>query len=372
MVIDSWEDARTGAVISTMRFAEALRERGHTVNILAAGRPQPHKVLFPTLAIPVFGWIVRRMRIVLARPSRKILEQSLPGHDVVHVHFPFFLGVAAVRTAQRMGIPVVSTFHIQAEHIAFNIGLRGQWVLSLIYSIFLKTIYNRSGLVVCPSRFAEEELKRFGVTTSTRVISNGLPSRYRPLPPEQVERYPGRFVILTVGRLAPEKRHHLIIEAIRRSRHESSIQLILIGDGPLRKKLQRRYASLTNPTVTGLLDPEQLVGVYNSADLYVHAAEVEVECMTVLEAMGCGTPCLIADAPKSATPQFALSPEFLFQVNDVESLREKIDYWIEHAYRLPPMRLRAVAEADKYRFDRSVERLEHGYRSVLRRGLTGA
>jgi hypothetical protein len=35
------------------------------------------------------------------------------------------------------------------------------------------------------------------------------------------------------------------------------------------------------------------------------------------------------------------------------------------------MRLRAVAEADKYRFDRSVERLEHGYRSVLRRGLTG-
>jgi glycosyltransferase involved in cell wall biosynthesis len=271
-----------------------------------------------------------------------------------------------------MGIPVVSTFHIQAEHIAFNIGLRSQYVLSLIYKIFLQTIYNRSNLVVCPSRFAQEELKRFGISTTTLVISNGLPSLYRPLSPEQVERYPGKFVLLSVGRLAPEKRQHLIIEAIRRSRYEPSIQLILIGDGPLRRKLQRKCALLTNPPVTGLLDPEQLLGVYNSADLYVHAAEVEVECMTVLEALGCGTPCLIADAPKSATPQFALSQEFLFQANDVESLREKIDYWIEHAYRLPPMRLRAVAEADKYRFDRSVERLEHGYRSVLRRGLTGA
>ena len=33
--------------------------------------------------------------------------------------------------------------------------------------------------------------------------------------------------------------------------------------------------------------------------------------MSVLEAMACGLPCLIARSPLSATPQFALSESFL-------------------------------------------------------------
>ncbi len=74
------------------------------------------------------------------------------------------------------------------------------------------------------------------------------------------------------------------------------------------------------------------------ADLYVHAATVEVECMTVLEAMGCGLPLLIADSPKSATKQFALDDRSLFPCNDAQKLSEKIDYWVEHPAELKEVR----------------------------------
>jgi hypothetical protein len=58
---------------------------------------------------------------------------------------------------------------------------------------------------------------------------------------------------------------------------------------------------------------DELPRYYSAADLFVHAAEVELEGMSVLEAMACGAPRLIARAPKSAASQFAPDPRYLFE-----------------------------------------------------------
>jgi hypothetical protein len=60
---------------------------------------------------------MKRMNVPLAVPSYRKLRQVIREMDIIHVQFPFFLGIRSVRIATKMKIPVISTFHIQAEHL---------------------------------------------------------------------------------------------------------------------------------------------------------------------------------------------------------------------------------------------------------------
>jgi glycosyltransferase involved in cell wall biosynthesis len=365
MVIDAWDEANNGGVVSTRRFTELLRAKGHTVEILATGAPAPGKHALKTWYIPTPGKIMERMRLPFAWPDPKVLGEVIPRQDVVHSHFPFWLGIRAIRVAREAGVPVVSTFHVQAEHLLHNVGIRSRWAVRQVYRFFLATAYNRSDAVLCPSAFAERELRSYGLRVPTEVISNGVPPEYRPLPRAECETFPGKFTILTVGRLAREKRHDLMIEAIRASRHEKRIQLVALGDGPLKAKLEEHGKVLTNPPIFRWLKPHELFRYYGGADLGLHAADVEVECMSVLEAMACGLPCVIADSPLSATPQFAITPDLLFPAGDREALTARIDRWIEDPEGLARAREGVREAAERYRIEVSVEKLVALYRKVI-------
>jgi len=357
MVIDAWDDANNGAVVSTRRFSELLRERGHTVEVLATGEPMPGKVPLKAFVIPTPGAIMEKMRLPFAWPDRRILEETLARQDVLHNQFPFYLGIQAIKVARRAKVPVVSTFHVQAEHLLHNVNIHSPTMVRWVYRFFLRTTYNRSDHVVCPSAFAQEELGRYGLRVPSTVISNGVPPEYRPLPRAECPQFGGKFVILSVGRLAREKQHDLLIEAIRKSRHESRIQLVILGDGPLRERLVAQGRALTQEPVFRWLKPHELIPYYSGADLCVHAADVEVECMSVLEAMACGLPCLIARSPLSATSQFALSDSFLFETGSREDLTRKIDDWIDHPEALERARVGYQQAAQRYRVEASVEKL---------------
>ncbi len=365
MVIDAWDDANNGAVVSTRRFAELLRERGHTVDVLATGVPAPGKILLKSFVIPTPGNIMEKMRLPFAWPDRRILEETIGRQDVVHNQFPFYLGIKAIGVARKAGVPVVSTFHVQAEHLLHNVGVRSPTLVDWTYRFFLRTTYNRSDAVLCPSAFAERELRRYGLRVPSTVISNGVPPEYRPLPREECERFEGKFTILSVGRLAREKRHDLLIEAIRKSRHEGRIQLVILGDGPQKARLEELGKVLTHAPVFRWLKPHELIRYYGGADLCVHAADVEVECMSVLEAMACGLPCVIARSPLSATSQFALSDDFLFEAGSREELTARIDRWIEDPAGLERAREGYREAAQGYRVEASVDRLVELYRQVI-------
>ena len=149
----------------------------------------------------------------------------------------------------------------------------------------------------------------------------------------QVQRPPeweGRFVILFTGRYAQEKSHWVLIDAVSLSSHERQIQLVFAGQGTMESEIRARGAKLTNLPVMRFFSREEMLRVINSADLYVHPAEVEIEAIACLEAISCGLVPVIADSPRSATRFFALDERNLFRFNDPEDLRDKIDYWIEH------------------------------------------
>lgn len=367
MIIDSYDNCRNGAAISTQRFVELLRKE-HDVTIITTGDPAPGKVVMHRFFAPVVWKIMKRMNTPLAFPYGRKLRKVIREMDIVHIQFPFFLAIRSVKIARKMKIPVVSTFHIQAEHLAENAGIRSSFFIRYCYRIWMKRIYNRSSMVICPSKFAQDELKRYGLTAPSTIISNGILPIFKPREVERESYLADKFILLSVGRFAPEKQHEIILQAIRISNYSDRLQLILIGEGHMKERLQETGKDLPNQPVFLSLSPEELVKYYNMADLYVHAATVEVECMTVLEAMGCGLPLLIADSPKSATKQFAFDERSLFPCGEVKKLAEKIDYWVGHPSELKTAGAKVLASAKKYAIGHSYEKLAGIYRNA---GIAG-
>jgi glycosyltransferase involved in cell wall biosynthesis len=362
-VVDVFDGVKTGGVISAQRFVEALR-RTCEVTVITTGAPGPGRVTLPSFYVPGFGRVMREMGFPFALPLRRPLQEAFRRADVVHVQFPFPLGVRAASIARSMGKPLVAAFHVQPQNLFRNVGIRWEPLSDWTYRLFLRTLYRKADAVVCPSEFAASELRRHGLAAEPAVISNGIAPEFRPRELERPERHRGRFLVLAVGRLAQEKRLDVVLEGVRRARQAHRIQLVITGDGPERRRLARMAARLPLPAEMALVGDEELRRLLATADLLVHASEVELEGMAVLEALGCGTPALIADARHSASPRFAVSPEFLFRAGDPEDLARRLDALLEGPEPLAAARRRCLEMAAGYSFEDSVRRLEALYRRV--------
>ena len=168
----------------------------------------------------------------------------------------------------------------------------------------------------------------------------------------------GFFNVLMVGRYSGEKRQDELIEACAKSRHAKEIQVILAGKGPLEKKYRKLAEKLPNPIVMQFFEPARLLEILHMADLYVHTSDAEIEAMSCMEAFACGLVPVIADSPRSATPQFALDERSLFPAGDTDALAERIDYWIEHPEERREMELRYADHAKQYSLEASICKAE--------------
>lgn len=364
MVIDAYDECKNGAAISTKRFVNLLRH-DHDVFLVTTGKPGPGRTLLPEFYPPFVRKVMKRMKTPLAFPINRRLRKTFREMDIVHIQFPFLLAVQSVKIARKLHIPVVTTFHIQAEHLAMNAGISAKWFIPGCYRMWLNFIYNRSDLVICPSKFAEDELKRFGLTAPSVIISNGTLPDYKPAKNQRQKDWTSKFIILSVGRFAPEKRQQMIMEAINQSRNRDKILLILIGEGQMREKLEKYGNMLPNKPVFLTLQSEELIYYYTISDLYVHAAAIETEGMTILEAMACGLPILIGNSPKSAAKQFAIDERSLFNYDEIFDLVEKLDYWVENPDQLEEASDRYLEYSEKFRIENSYRQLVAQYHNLL-------
>ncbi len=358
--LDAVGDHCAGGLRAGIRVVERLRAE-HDVVLLGTGVEVPGLIALPRIELPFVSKRVAEYQFSFAHPDDTVIARALDGADLLHVQLPFWLGHRALAIAQDMGIPVVVSHHVQPENLLYNIGIRWRWLAGLINRILVKSFYDRADVVICPTEFSRSELMRFGLQAPAVVISNGIPPRFHPAPRPLPQ---GRFTLLTVGRLAKEKRQELVIEAVKRSRHREQIHLCVAGTGPLQKRLEHQAAGLNGAASIGYLSDEALLSLYQRADLYVHPSEVELEGLTVLEAARCGCPTLIADAPESASRELALGPEWMFEPGDADSLAERIDFWLDRHELLQAAREETLKRTSRHGLDRTVRQLEGIYQWV--------
>ena len=367
LVIDQFDDANNGTTISARRFAQALQAHGNQVRVIATGKPADYKYAVHQMRFfPIVEHLITSQGMRLAIPNRHVFEKAAAWADVVHFMMPSPLGVMGLKHVEKLGIPHTAAFHCQPENITFTLHLgNSRRVNDWVYNRFRDSFFNRFTHIHCPSNMIAQQLRQHGYTAQLHVISNGISPEYfyakRPKEPWME----GFFNVLMVGRYAGEKRQDVLIEAAAKCRHADKIQVILAGKGPLEKKYRRLAEKLPNPIVMDFFEPSRLIEILHMADLYVHTSDAEIEAMSCMEAFASGLVPVIADSPRSATPQFALDERSLFPAGDSDALAERIDYWIEHPQEREEMEHRYADHAGQYSLENSILQTEEMFRLAI-------
>jgi glycosyltransferase involved in cell wall biosynthesis len=369
IVIDAYGQAN-GGTIATVRLVDELKARGHRVSIVSTGEHAENGFYrVPGFAPPGVKESVQNMEFLFGLGKKAVYREAFEGADLVQIQFPFIMARNAVKTAKKMSIPVIGACHVQPQNITAALGKNSVLLEKILYAFFNFSLFKQVEAIHCPSAFAAEMLRKQGCKAHLRVISNGIPRDYMPREVPRPNWFGERFVLMNLGRHAPEKRQELLIEGVSRSKHKDNIQLVLCGRGEETEKLRMRGEALPVKPFVDYVSHEDKLTYLNTADLYLHGSVVELEGLCCLEAIGCGLPCLISDSPDSASSQFALDERFLFKSDNPDDLTGKIDYWFEKRAMLTEIRKKVLKAAEMYRFDRSVDLIEAFYTDVLNHDL---
>jgi glycosyltransferase involved in cell wall biosynthesis len=138
-------------------------------------------------------------------------------------------------------------------------------------------------------------------------------------------------LILFVGRLAPNKRVPVLIEALDQLRDLlPAVHLILVGDDTdvyqvEARRCRQRAADLglaDRVHFLGQVREEHLLDAYRSADLFVMPSRHEGFCIPVIEAMACGLPVVAARA--GALPETVAGAGLTFSPDDSADLARQV------------------------------------------------
>ncbi len=359
LVIDQYDKGNNGTTMTARRFAGTLRSHGHQVSVLGADC-HGDEILYSTgiSRFPVLYQVALSQGMVFARVNKTIIREAVKDADIVHFLLPFRLGHAAKKICDDLAIPSTAAFHCQPENITSTIYLNNLGVVNdFIYRWFRK-FYDRFTHVHCPSEMIAHQLELHGYNAQLHVISNGVSPLFVHKNVDKPAALKERYIILMVGRYSREKRQDLIIEAVKKSRYESQIQLILTGQGPWKGSLERLSRGLTNPVIFGFHDQAQLLDIINYSDLYVHASDAEIEAISCMEAFSCGLVPVISNSRITATAQFALSDMNLFEAGNSDSLRDRIEYWVDHPDLKKEFAQKYIEYSRQYQLDKCVTELE--------------
>lgn len=173
--------------------------------------------------------------------------------------------------------------------------------------------------------------------------------------------------LLYLGRLVPEKRPELLIEAFKTL--DTNKHLVIAGgssDTSAYEKELRAAAQGDNRIVfTGFVTGEPLAELYFNCYAYVLPSDVEGMPMSLLEAMAYGRCCVTSDIPECA--DVLAGNGVTFEKGSADSLRSALRDLLADAGRAGALGTAAKAHVEKtYNWDSVVERTLEIYRGDAR------
>ncbi len=296
IVAESFLPNVNGVSNSVLRVLEHLRRTGHEALVIAPdnppGEPRADRIhdgirvhrtpsrMFPKITSLPLGVPTPQMV--------RVLRGFEP--DVVHLASPALLGYGGVLAARRLDVPSVAVFQTDVAGFAACYGIAMASRAAWAWTRYLHGLADRT---LAPSTAAMENLAAhrvpriyhwprgvdmMGFAPSAR--DEALRRRWSP---------DGKPIVGFVGRLAPEKQ----VERLAAVARGSAVQLVIVGDGVDRAKLQKL---LPTAVFTGALYGAELAAAYASMDVFVHTGQHETFCQAVQEALASGLPVIAPDA----------------------------------------------------------------------------
>ncbi|WAS91208.1 glycosyltransferase [Nannocystis punicea] len=230
----------------------------------------------------------------------KYMQES--GFTKLQISTPGTIGLAGLLAAKLLQIETAATYHTSfpeyVENYTRDVSLEA---LAWRYMILF---YHSVDEVLVPSRFIARLLHKRGLRNRKLLILDRWVDTERFHPRHRTRGFWDRFGLVDedarvkfiyVGRVGVEKNLHLMAEAYRKLREtRADAHLIVVGDGPYRRELERQLEGLP-VTFTGFLQGEALSQAIASADVKLFPSTTDTWGNAPLEAQASGLPVIVSD-----------------------------------------------------------------------------
>lgn len=329
---DTWLPNKDGVVTSLLLFKKILERKGHEVYIFAPGnRNEDDGKIFYYNSKPFSkypNYRITSMRTIFSQRTTKIIKEISP--DIIHSHSPGIIGLNAVISSYKFGIPLIFTYHTFLNDSIYLIfkGSSIQSIAEKLLNIWLKWYFRRCSCIITPSNYVANEIKKI-FDGDIRILPNGIEiDLFEKGNGEKIRgRYKGKKIILHVGRIVREKNIDLLIKSAPLVLKKYDAIFIIVGEGPARKELEKKVEEngLKDYFIfTGFVSDEELADYYKSADVFVFPSTYETQGIVAFEAMSAGLP--VVGAKARAIPEFIREGEngYLSSPYDEKEFAEKI------------------------------------------------
>jgi len=287
---------------------------------------------------------------LLYRAMLPVVQRLLDaGHrfDVIDAHYVYPDGVAAVWLGRQFGLPVVITAR------GSDVSLLPQYRVPR--RLIQGAIRGARALVAVSGALRQVLIDLGAPEDKVTVLRNGVAlDLFRPPADREAARAALGFTrpsLISVGALIERKGHHRTIEAMRRL---PEFELVIVGEGPERRRLQRliaQYSLGDRVKLLGARPQADLALLYGAADASVLASSREGWANVLLESMACGTP-VVASAI-AGNSEVMLGPEagVLFRPNTPEGIVEAV----RHLFSALPPGSATRAYAERFSWDATTQ-----------------
>ena len=375
---DWYLPAVNGVVTSVKNLRRELEALGHEVRVLTLS--QNHRS-YKRDGVTCLGSVAAglvypgaRLRTALAgRWVRKIVEW---GPDVVHSQCEFSTFFLARRIAGELGVPLVHTYHTVYEDYTHYFSPSVHFGRKAA-AVFTRWVARQCDCFIAPTGKVRMLLQGYDVQCPVFVAPSGIDlSRFQgepdPLRCAVLKASLGipqdRTVLVFVGRMAEEKNLEELLR-FRANMGPGGVTLLLVGDGPHRRKLEETAATLgleaPDLVFAGMVPPEQVAEWYQLGDLFVNASTSETQGLTYAEALASGLPVLCRADP--CLTGVVRDGENGWQYRDEADFRRKLDGFLAQPHHWERMRRCARQSAEEFSAERFAERVEAIYLEQIER-----
>ena len=373
MMTNSYKPFVAGVPVSVERLTEGLRRIGHEVVVFAPSYDTQEE----EQDVVRYGSLLRNVAGGFSVPNSldPIIEERFreEDFDVIHVHHPMMMGETARYLSKRYEVPLVFTYHTRYEQYLHYVGLSG---FGRLMPSYIRHCTTPCDLVIAPTPLMKEYLEEISVKPPVSVLPTGLPMDSF-LPDEekaaQIRRMylRGRkHLFVSVSRLAKEKNVEFLIRSVKliKERRGSDFKLLLVGDGPERKHLQRLAEELgvqEEIVFVGAVPNEEIRNYCHAADLFLFASRSETQGIVLIESMAAGTPVLAVRATGTEDVVICGENGYMTNVSEIEFSEKLMD--ILEKKELQILTEGAKKTAENYRSDLIAAKAEKIYMEAIRR-----
>lgn len=305
---DTYFPQVSGVATSIKTLRDELIAQGHHVYIFtttdpAAKHDDPENGIYRFASVPFVSFTDRRIAVRgWVRALHLARQLKL---DIVHNQTEFSLGMMGKMVAKEMNIPCLHTYHTMYQdylHYIANGRIIKPHDVAKLAHFYLK---NMTG-IIAPSERVLNTLQEYGVEAPIKIIPTGVNLRVYSNPDTVEQKHTLREklgyeddtpILLSLSRLAYEKNVQALIEALPDVLEKRpDAQLLIVGDGPARRTLERQVKEMAltdHVKFTGEVKNEDVHHYYQIADVFVSASDTESQGLTYDEALASDLPIVV-------------------------------------------------------------------------------